>query len=171
MNKSALIGGVIVLIIIVILVSVLNNQNPGNNTAAVIESNKSSSMRDLLSISNPQKCEFEDTISDVEIHGVVYVADGKMRSDVESTMQGQHATSHMIILDNILHSWVDAFPSGIKMTFGGTASDEVMGFNPDEKVDFSCEDWSVDESLFVLPSDITFHTVNDFMLQQQPELN
>jgi len=136
-------------------------ENPGDTNGAETTEVQSGSFRSLAGASTPQKCTVENTAGGYTSSGVVYVTPGQMRADFTSsgTPSGT-VESHMIVKDNVSYVWSSAAPQGIKMTITsgttGTAADVPGGFSYDDQVNYRCEAWSPNQSVFELPSEITF---------------
>ncbi|OGG03951.1 hypothetical protein A2W14_05805 [Candidatus Gottesmanbacteria bacterium RBG_16_37_8] len=121
------------------------------------------SLKDLLTSGRPQKCTFTDTTDERNTQGITYVATGKVRGDFTSTDEGKTANMHMMIDGKTSFIWVDGESRGFKMVFKPEDLDEEQitntpnqAIDPDKKIDFKCTSWSVDNSLFVPPSNVEF---------------
>ena len=98
--------------------------------------------------------------------GTVYIADGKMRNDADiENVQGEKFQSHTIMDEEWLYSWSTGLPNGgIKMKVSDIENvPDQEGEDPsggvknlDKDFDFDCSKWTVNNSKFVPPSDITF---------------
>lgn len=147
----------------------VNNQNTlPNVTSQNTEGNNAQmqSLVDLFTVGKNQKCEFSDGAGN---SGQVYIANGKMRGDFSAVLAQGNVTSHMIVEDKVANIWIDGQSQGIKMEFQGTSEVTKQGaqnFDWDEKTNYNCTAWSVDASLFVLPKDITFSSIEDLIIPQ-----
>jgi hypothetical protein len=90
----------------------------------------------------------------------VYASGGRMRGDISSTTGEKTVMSHMIVSDNELYVWMDGETNGMKMMFDlNKVQDEEAKqktVDIDEKVDYQCNGWVGDPSLFDAPSSVTF---------------
>lgn len=126
------------------------------------------SLRELMAANTPTKCTFT---SAQNTQGTVYVANGKVRGDFSASVNGSAMMGHMIVMDNMSYVWMDGMSQGYKNSFeanstsSAQANTNTQGLNPDERVSYSCEGWSVDEQMFALPSGISFMAISDTQVQ------
>jgi hypothetical protein len=122
-------------------------------------------LKSLLANGKSVKCSFDNSASDsAKSSGTVYVASGKMRGDFQVTSAETTTVSHMIVDSQNSYLWTDNSKQGFKFAVNqqeptGTTSGTSGGSQgPDinQTVNYSCQDWSPDNSMFNLPSDITF---------------
>jgi hypothetical protein len=137
--------------------AIQNQQATTSSTQATIKS--------LLASKTPQQCDFSDKSGTAEITGVIFVADGKASG--EFNVQGQTGTivSHMVSDGTSAYIWTSLSKQGFKMAIAEASSAAANAKNsssPDvnKTLDFKCKAWSVDNSKFTLPTDITFTTFN-----------
>ncbi len=126
------------------------------------------SMKALLALTTPQKCTFTDSTEMGNTSGTVYIKNGKMRGDFNAETSAGAMASHMIVSDNTSYVWTDQTVEGFKMSLDQTTEVETTNANTeavdiDREVDYSCENWSGDESMFSLPSNVTFTDMNAMM--------
>ena len=83
-----------------------------------------------------------------------------MRSDFSTVSNGKTTTMHMIIDGKDSYTWLDGMETGFMMSLSTTKPANVnaqsQGVDPDKKVDYACQPWIADASLFVVPSDVKF---------------
>lgn len=104
--------------------------------------------------------------------GVTFIADGMVRADFTSTIDGKAVTSHMISADGYVHTWSDAYPQGVKMKIPegqATTDSTVGGVSADSRVDYDCQPWAKDSSKFVPPSDVSFMVMGEGGMPAMPE--
>ncbi len=145
------------------------------NSDLTSQQGKATSMKSLLTSTSPQKCTFSESIEgdNAASSGTVYVASGKMRGDFESLVAGKSEKSHMIVVDNTSHVWSDSMSQGFKMSLTEIEKPTAGKQNQidiNKEVAYSCSAWSVDASLFVPPSNITFSDMNA-MMKDIPAMN
>lgn len=126
------------------------------------------SLKELLSLGTSQTCTFTDGANT----GVVYIAGGKVRGDF-STQEGGVATQAHSIMDGTdAYTWMDSMNVGFKVSMLAPTSPRgdvpQEGMDMDKKVDYHCSSWTVDESKFALPTDITFNDMSDMMKGMMP---
>ena len=123
------------------------------------------SMKDLVEKGQSVKCTFSFTDDDQTMTGTVYVAgEKKMRSDYEMITDNQTIKSSMINDGDILYTWSNMMPQGIKMNMKemenlkqedtAAGGENLEQWN--ENMDFKCVKWSVDKDLFEPPKDMEF---------------
>ena len=133
-------------------------------TGTVTTAGAAGSLRDLIAKGVPQSCTFSTDRS----QGTVYVDKGKVRGDLNTTVDGQSVKSHMIVMNNTNYIWSDDRKTGIKMSFdpnatpaatSGTPSTSTSGtFDASVNMNYKCSAWVVDASQFTLPADVNFST-------------
>ncbi|RJR15044.1 hypothetical protein C4579_03180 [Candidatus Microgenomates bacterium] len=140
---------------------------PGQaNNAAM---GNSSSFRSLMNLVGNQRCTFSD---DMGNSGVVYGSSGSVRGDFQGTTANNSIQTHMISDGNMMYLWFDGESSGFKgsladiesmnaQTQGSTKSQKSVDL--DKQVDYDCQGWTVDNSLFVPPSNVTFTDYSQMM--------
>lgn len=135
---------------------------------ASVSSDTRVTLKDLFASSKSQKCSFSD--SSTGSTGMIYTSNGKMRGDFTSKANGQMATSHMIVENQVSYVWTDASNQGVKMSYekvaqltsataSAQASVTTMPISLDQKVSYQCDAWVVDPVLLTLPTTVKF---NDF---------
>ncbi len=118
------------------------------------------SFKDLMASGKPQKCETSYVSGNITSTGTTYVAGDKMRGDFSSEVEGKTTESHMIIRDQTVYTWIEvmgttmAFKTSLNTSNASTTQTRSVDIN--QRVDYNCEDWTVDESMFVLPTGVTF---------------
>jgi hypothetical protein len=123
------------------------------------EESASTSLKDLISKGIAQSC----TYSTEGTSGKIYVNDGKVRGDFETTSEGNTTKSHMIIDGSSSYIWSDGSTDGIKMTFdasatpSGSATTSPAGsFDAAANMNYKCGVWIADASMFTLPAGVKF---------------
>lgn len=119
------------------------------------------SLKELLAVREPQKCTFTDSTDVADTSGTVYIANGKMKGDFDAVTKTGAGTqkAYMIVDGESVYSWTSAYPQGVKTTVNATASEnssQKTGVDYDKKVDYHCEPWNPDMSVFELPANVSF---------------
>lgn len=172
MNKKVV---VVVVAVIVLLIAGFffmkrGPASPGSSSTTLTQeqANSPTSLRDLIAKGISQSC----TYSTDKSQGMLYLGDGKIRGDfnvttVDANGQSQTTSSHMIIMDNTNYLWTEASATGIKMSFDQSATPAPVSSNtPTNSFDanalnnYKCSAWTVDSSLFVLPTGVNFRAFN-----------
>ncbi len=124
------------------------------------ESASTGSFRSLLASQDPQRCDFTSTQEGMDSEGTVFVAGGKMRGDFRSTVNGTTSGNSMIVEGDTAYIWGESMAQGVKMSLSASTEAQPAGqpqpVDFDNSVDYSCDDWVVNETAFTLPSDVEF---------------
>ncbi len=128
----------------------------------------SGTLKELLSSSVSQKCEFTHKLDTSESSGIVYVSGGHMRGDFTSTVGGRTMGSHMIISNNTSYVWTDGQETGFqiamnKMMEAQSQSPKEQSVDINQKLNYSCSGWSGDNAQFTLPAGVKFQDLNAMM--------
>ncbi len=111
-------------------------------------------MRDFLVGGKTVSCTFPD--------GEMFVANGKVRTDISTTAGGTSTVMHMIVDGNTAYNWTEGQTTGFKLAYsasaGASSSNTGSGqtVDVDKKMDFNCQPWNGDSSKFTLPTSVTF---------------
>ncbi len=117
-------------------------------------------LKSLVASGKSVKCSFSNSATDsAKVSGTVYVSSGKMRGDFKTT-SNDSVSSHVIVDSQNSYIWTDMSKQGYKFAIANqqqtNAAGRSQGPDMNQTVDYSCQDWSVDGSVFALPTDITF---------------
>lgn len=131
------------------------------------EQNNPRSLRALMHGGKSVQCDYnyESEVGGV-VAGTVFVDEARIRGDFDMEQNGAVYESHMIIKDNIMHTWTFS-PQGthgvqFEIPEEGAASNDGA-VSLDQELTYTCIDWRVDESKFVIPTDIEFRDMTAFM--------
>lgn len=118
------------------------------------------SLKELLSLGQSVKCTFSDSMSSVATQGTVYVGNQKMKGDFSSMTGGKTTMSHILVDSPTSYFWTDGSTVGMKMNLSASAMPSASvnnkGVDVDKKMDFKCDSWVVDNSVFTLPKEVKF---------------
>jgi hypothetical protein len=170
-NKKLIIGGLILIVLILVGYFLLGKKpaSPSTSPSATGQPQAASSLRDLIAQGTNQSC----TYSTDNSHGMIYLADGKIRGDFNVTTtnannQTQTSVSHMIIMNNTNYLWTEGTKTGIKMAFDQnatpapvTSNTPTNSFDANALNNYKCSPWVADATMFTLPAEISFMTVNN----------
>lgn len=119
------------------------------------------SMQELMARGGSWKCDVSVTTEGITSTGTTYVAQGRVRADFVSEIpQVGKMESHMLMRDNTAYTWTSMMNQGFKFPIKGNevepeVSAEVAA-QINQDYDYRCTAWPTDESVFALPSGITF---------------
>lgn len=177
-NKQAIIGIIAAFIILVgaggaFLYSKSSPKSTDSNTTKALDQKNTSAKNNILGLlksGKTQKCTFssEDPNSG-STERTVYLTGNQMRSDISMTINGKSSAINMIRNGNDTYIWGSSIPNnmGIKMTISqddlisDTASKNYLDVT--QKVDYKCESWTVNSTVFSLPTNIKFSDISGVM--------
>jgi hypothetical protein len=176
-NKKVLAIIVVVLLLLLGGWYLMNSNKAGTPGSTATESQGGmKSLKDLLSSGVAQKCTYSSTDEESGTsEGTSYVSGGKVRADFSTTVSGKTTISHMITDGKTSYIWTDGEKSGFKMTVPDATptsaktdtSNTPVSSEADlnQKVDYKCSAWVVDNSYFTPPTTVTF---SDFSQMVNP---
>lgn len=185
-NKAFLAVVGLAMAIVIIGAGCAKNVKPG--TAAPAEETKvqtedfNGSLADLFKRGKPVKCTFSVTVQNVSQTGEVYVASGKARTDISMDAAGIKKTIHAIALGDAQYVWEEAAKTGMKIVMSideqqrlaaeakpyQTAEQNKQSVDWGVKTNYKCVGWTVDDSLFTVPANVTFTDFTE-MLKNLPK--
>lgn len=142
------------------------------------ESAQAKTIAGFLAADKTQKCTFSYKEGTTDISGTMYFATGrKMSGDFKTVTEGTATNGNMIITKDTQYFWTPDTNKGVKVTLTTAeannetatpdASPTGQGLDLDKNYDFNCSEWSIDESKFVVPSNVEFMDLS----QVQSQLN
>lgn len=143
-------------------------QSTTTSSSPTVAQSAAQNLLDLLAAGKTQKCDFSYKAADgASTNGTVYITAAKMRGNITTTSKDNKVTKIYMIRDgNTSYVWGDSFP-GVKMTLTAdqlkTNSTTNQYFNTQQKTDYKCESWSVDNSMFTVPTNVKFTDVSALM--------
>lgn len=178
MNKKVVVTAIVIVLLLVVggaLIMSTRNKPATTVTTSGTQTNKAQeksppvaqkSLKDLLAAGIPQKCTYKDVSGQTNVTGTTYIANGKVRGDFTSTIEGKTTTGHTIYDGKTSYIWTDGTTSGFKMEIDpstpsaseSSTPSTQQGLDLNKTIDYSCGVWIADQSLFNPPSDITFNT-------------
>ncbi|MBU1088829.1 hypothetical protein KKA02_03055 [Patescibacteria group bacterium] len=136
----------------------------------------SGSLRDLVLKGKPVKCAYEVKNENGSASGITYVSGKKVRGDFKNIgTDGEEIESYFVSDGEWTYTWSSEGSNGMKMKAEGWDKNEEevddtgadyggMSYedsnNIDTKMDYKCEEWRTDDSIFEVPSDIEFKDMN-----------
>lgn len=125
--------------------------SPATNSQSPQATQPATTFNQLIGKKAAQKCAFSD--------GTIYVtADGRLRINTNPAgdVSGSVASHLLVLADKTAYSWGEGATTGTKSIFDPTK--QIV--NSTDPSTFNCQPWTPDESLFVIPSGVTFNDVN-----------
>ena len=120
---------------------------------------------DLSKKGGSYECSVSHSVSVAESNGKVYVSSTKIRGDFSSKIPQVNMTvnSTMVSDGTHIYTWTDMAKTGFKAKIVESAkptSEDTVGNEYMQNLEYSCAPWAVDESKFVIPGDIKFIDTN-----------
>lgn len=137
--------------------------DPSQDEPSALSGSGSGSFAELIERGDDVQCEFtyNDEASGANVSGTMYVTDGgdRFRGDFTMEQNGQTFESHIIRDDTTAYTWGQTPYGTMGTTFQINEPEDISeaeGLSSDQEVEYSCSGWSVNQQLFVPPSDVEF---------------
>lgn len=118
------------------------------------------SLATLIARGGNYKCAFKQDTEVGSSVGTVYISGNEMRGDFSSLVTAANMTveSHMISDGEYMYTWSDVMPTGMKVKIDATATapSSSQGFDANQELDYKCDLWTRDGTVFKLPEGTTF---------------
>lgn len=124
------------------------------------------STKELMARGGNYKCTFTQDVENSKSTGTVYISGTKLRGDFMSVVTAEGSTlnieSHTISDGAFMWTWSSMMPTGFKMKVDQTASENInkQGFDANQKLEYTCINWTPDEGQFVLPTTTVFTEIS-----------
>jgi hypothetical protein len=179
--------GIKTIIIVVVALAVAGggafyvaNKNDGQTNRSGQSIGENSSINDLLASGENIQCTYSFADEDGnENTGTTYVAGERMRGSFTFNSQTEGVqTSNMLQDNEYQYVWSDGSNEGFKTKVEAADSedsqpaenaDDQQAIDQDQKYDFDCSEWSVDETVFEVPANVKF-TDYSSQLEQSRQL-
>lgn len=154
---------------VVALASIIYFASSFKKVPEEIASVKKTSIESLLMMGGSQKCTYSAEISGVTTSGTIYVNNGNMRADSKVVMQDKDVDSHIILLKDTSYVWGAGMAQGFTMDIkkfkeqGVKQPTSAQSFDMKKEINYSCQPWSYDATVFALPANITFTDMSQMM--------
>lgn len=142
------------------------------NGSSSESSSAKGSISSFLGSSESKECNYSSNAGGTQVTGTMYFANGQMRNNYTSTKDDKAQNGSMIVTTGAQYIWDNDSKKGMKFAFdpdtptsntsSGSASQSV---DVNQEYDFTCKNWSVDNSYFSPPKDVTIQDLSK--LQQQ----
>ncbi|MCB9805667.1 hypothetical protein H6775_00740 [Candidatus Nomurabacteria bacterium] len=152
------------------------DKNGADDNGKMMEEDFAGSVKDLFLSGKNVTCTFSRTDENGEMAGTVYIkaSEEKVRGDFTlKQSDGNEFETHVINDNQYGYTWGTS-PFGtmaIKFDVSEDNKDDTESddqpFNPDEKLDYKCKSWNIDESKFTPPSDVEFQDFSHEMQMMQ----
>lgn len=124
---------------------------------------REASIKDLLARGEDMTCSFSYEDEEGRTTGQSYFSDERVRGSFTLNTEAQQSTSEMLVADGGAYIWSLEEMEGIKTTgldfdeSNESSSESTAGpVDADQKYNVECTSWTVDETVFDVPSDVEF---------------
>lgn len=140
-------------------------KNPGEiKGEETTETGKKMAFSEFVKQGGSYKCTVKQSLSDFENSGTVYINGANMRGEFSTIAEGKNMDTVFITTDGYSYTWSSLLPEmgfkvKIKTDVAGDGNADTSGtynFNSEQIGDYDCQPWTVDASLFTIPSGVTF---------------
>lgn len=157
MNTNAIIIGIAVVVVLGAGGWLLMGKSDQGGEFAGETVSGSGSFSEFYTRSGSWKCNVRTETQGVTSEGVVYVSDGKIRADFDSTVSGNEVTSFMIHDGTSVYTWSSLQSQGVRMdVMEGEAGTTEGTTGPQGDVEYDCAPWAADATVFIPPATIEF---------------
>ncbi len=174
MNNKVIIAVVTAVIIIGggVALYMANSSNMQQNETKKTETAQTTtktSLSELLEKGDPQKCTYSGSNEGYEYSGTAYFSSEKqLRNDYKSERDNESRDGSMIISDGSQYFWNNDDKKGFKTAVLADDTQQTDSQSSDSvdtkaKFSFECEQWTIDNSKFTPPSDVTFQDLTQIM--------
>lgn len=170
MNRNLLIS---IIVIVLLLLGVgfylMRNQGSQNPVQQAVEQAAQNASRGTIQslIGKNQMCKV--SYPDGNGSGTVYVSGDKVRGDFNIQAESQTMNTHMIQGGQEIYMWNDGSNQGTKIKIDpnqptpSAPAGQPQTADLNQEVDYSCNNWSPDESKFRVPTDVQFMDMSQMM--------
>jgi hypothetical protein len=174
-NQKVIIGVVVVLVLLLLggwlmisgkktPISTESGANKGEQKVEVKTGDTKTSIADIMGRGENVKCSYQSSSTDSgSMTATVYVSGKKMRVDSTGVgSDGKEYQSNMVSDGSYIYVWSNNEKTGMKIPAenANSSADKWKGqaqyVDPNQKVDYKCDTWSVDEGLLAPPTDVKF---------------
>ncbi|HSX18595.1 MAG TPA: hypothetical protein VLE91_00510 [Candidatus Saccharimonadales bacterium] len=173
-NKVGLIAGAVVVVAIIGAVAFTqmhkkSSQGEGAMSASPQSqaSMTSASLKDIFTSGKNTTCKF--SYPDNSMSGTVYVSGGKVRNEFTTNTNGKVTDGTVIYDGTYAYYWSSSSPQAMKFKISNIedlqkqAQSNAQAMDMSKQANFDCSSWSVDNSKFVPPTNVTFTDLSEMM--------
>lgn len=144
------------------------DEDSDNDNDTSMMPNGKNTLMGLMGMSKSLQCDFDYTTEGkAGSKGKIYISGKKVRGEFENEVDGKPTMMSMMQDENYTYVWGTVMPEGIKIAVpkDSKTPQQNQYFDPNQPMNVNCKTWGVDQSKFVVPSDVTFRDMS-FMMQQ-----
>lgn len=134
-------------------------ENKETPTPAITGNENGKSLRDFFASTETISCNYKNDAG--KSSGKIQVAGSKLHGEFMTELAGISQTSNLVSDGKLVYIWVEGDKTGFKIPLTDIkAADPKNSSNKeldlDKKIDYTCEPWNVDQSVFNIPKEVTF---------------
>lgn len=135
-------------------------------TQAPVEIDSSDDMISMYNEWNAMTCNLTYNSADEQWTSIMYIKDGMISQETESTIDGENVTMYTLARDGKMYVWWNVYGEGVWMsaTYEIDIEEELQWFDEvDENTKVSCAKGVEDDSVFNLPTNIEFTSMDEWL--------
>lgn len=129
-----------------------------------VQNQKKVSFVEFMKQGGSYKCSVVQTVATMTSNGTVYIHDNKIRANFTTSIQNNTIETNMIVKEGYSYSWTNMSKGvGTKVKIApksNPGSDAAVSatytWNGSQVGDYNCEEWVADDTMFSLPTTVTF---------------
>ncbi len=136
------------------------------STTSETSAGKKIAFSEFLKKGGSYKCTVTQTVANMTSNGTVYIDDANVKGSFSTSISGQTIDTNMIAKDGYTYTWTSmskgvGYKAKIDKGAGGDSTASTSAtytWNGSQIGEYNCEPWTVDKTMFALPSSVTFTT-------------
>lgn len=167
MSKT-MIGVVVAIVVVVLGGFIIYSVNKGGtevadntDTTNVTATTNKVAFVDVVKKGGTLTCSITENRAGTKVEGKIFMGNGMMRGDYVTKENGVNVYSDFIVRDGYTYTWSSLTPTaGIKVAIPVVGSSDITvntsSFDVSQVSDYDCKSWTLDQSKFTVPTEITF---------------
>jgi len=146
----------------------------GCNNSSSVTINSSDDLISLYNSKNAITCNVDFSVEDAQATSTLYAKDWVIAVNIKSIVDWNVGAESYLMKDDKIYAWGDYYWDGIGLynTYEFDFIEELKWFVPtDENTVLKCSKWIKDNSVFNLPSNIQFASVDEYVDYEEDEYN
>ncbi len=134
-----------------------------------VSAGKKMAFADFVKEGGSYQCTVNQNVQNIETKGTVYISGERISGTFSTKTQGMNIDTNMIVRDGYTYTWssmmqgmgvkIKATSPGAAGSNPGASASGTYSFNAEQIGDYDCKPWTANESVFTLPSGITFQAL------------
>lgn len=148
------------------------NQTTNSQEQVAEPTSVKATLASFLTSNDTKECTYSANVNDSQTTGTVYFSNQRMRMNYTSTSAEETQSGSMIVMSGTQYVWDTTSKQGFKFAFTADAaaaesSSQTQSVDVNQAYDFTCKNWTVNESYFTPPTDVTFQDLSQLQNQLQ----